>query len=70
MITVTKAPDTLYSVTILLNGMVRSYPLYLSEKILVIPVCDIDEQLRKDSGYKDVRIMGVMKIKEIIEVNL
>ena len=70
MITITKAPNNLYNITILLNGRGKTYPLHLSTKALVIEIADIEEQLRKDTGYKDVRVLCVAKVDELIQVNL
>ena len=66
-IKLTEAVDTLYNISILLNGVVRSFPIHFSKEQLQCPVADIEKYFH-DAGYKDARVMFLMKVKEIITV--
>ena len=67
MITVTKAPDDIYDITILLKGKVNTYSIYIKNEWLCIPVADIEYYFHQQ-GIKDARVLSLTKVKEIIKV--
>lgn len=68
MAEVRPAPDFLYNISILLNGMVRTFPIHIDKKSLMCPIADIERIFKEQTGDKHVRVMQLTKVKEIITI--